>query len=373
MKYLLALLALAACGDNPSSSLPDGSLADAAVDAAPLPPRAVVVAGDFTAGHPGVLSALDVEARTMMTNVGPAMAVGNDPVVRVFDGKLYVINRTDNNVTILDALTLQLVEQLGTGAGSNPQDVAVLGSTLYVPALGGKGLVTLVRGSTAVTEIDLSADDPDGKPNCNSVYRVGSDLYVSCGLLDDTQQFLPPRGPGKVYVLDSASGAIKQTITLSTKNPIGLFEQVPATAVHGGELVIPTVDFATGEGCVERVVTGATAQAAGCLVTNAALGNFASRIELAGTMMWLIVPAQDYVHSDLRGFELAGESLWPDAINPTSQVIQDVAACADGAVVVADSTMSASGLRVYEGTTEKTTAPLPIGLRPQAQHGLVCY
>lgn len=374
MKKLVLLLALAACGDNHGTVAPaDGPDADAPGDAAPLPPRAFVVAGDFTAGHPGVLSVLDMTTRTMMPNAGPAMAVGNDPVLRRAGDQLLVVNRTDNNVTILDARTLQLVEQLGTGAGSNPQDVAVLGSKLFVPVLGGKGIVTLTRGSSQITEIDLSADDPDGKPNCASVFVAGNDVYVACGLLDDTQQFLPPRGPGKVYVLDAATGDIKHTITLTTKNPIGLFEQIPAGAAHGGELVISTVDFASGEGCVEGVTTGATPAGAGCLVTNADVGNFVGRMDIAGDLMWLVVPSADFVHSNLRGFDLSTDALWPDPVNPTTEVIQDVAACPGGFVVVADSTMSASGLRVYEGTEERTTAALPVGLRPQAQHGLVCF
>jgi hypothetical protein len=35
--------------------------------------------------------------------------------------------------------------------------------------------------------------------------------------------------------------------------------------------------------------------------------------------------------------------------------------------------MATNGLRVYEGTTEKTTAPIAIGLKPNSSHGLVCY
>jgi len=49
------------------------------------------------------------------------------------------------------------------------------------------------------------------------------------GLLDDTN-LLVPRGPGKVYVVDTATNAIKTPLTLSTNNPFGVFEQIPATA-----------------------------------------------------------------------------------------------------------------------------------------------
>lgn len=383
------LLLLAACGDN--FTRPDGAVH---VDAAPIdgvlvrPPRAIVVAGDFTAGHPGVLSSLDVDTRMMMMNVGPAMSVGNDPILRHAGNELLIVNRSDgNNVTIVDDTTLQLKEQLATGASSNPQDVAVLGNKLYVAAFGTKGVLELTRGTTTRTEIDLSADDPDGKPNCNSVFLVDGDLYVSCELLDDSMQFLPPRGPGKVYVVDPGTRAIKKTITMANKNPFGVFEQIPTTAPHPGDLVIPTVFFDDGSGCVERIATGANAASAGCIVTNAELGGFASRVafyapEFTGPitaiipsqLMFATVPASDFIHADLRVYDMTLGNLTPDAVNPTTQVIGDVAVCeATAHLIVSDTTASAAGLRVYSGLHEETNASLPIGLKPLSAHGIVCY
>ena len=67
-----------------------------------------------------------------------AGAALGDPVLRYIDGKVYVINRFgSNNVTILDGKTLcSSIEQISTGANSNPQDVAVVGNKLYVPRIG---------------------------------------------------------------------------------------------------------------------------------------------------------------------------------------------------------------------------------------------
>jgi hypothetical protein len=335
------------------------------------------VAGDFTAGNPGVLSTLDMGSHAVMTNVGPTMAVGDDPMLRHVGRELFIVNRADgNNVTILDDQTLALKEQLGTGASSNPQDVAVLGNKLYVATFGGTGVVVLTRGSTNTITLDLSVDDPDGKPNCNSVYLVGSDLYVSCELLDDSMPFLPPRGPGKVYVVDTATNAIKTTLTLGHDNPFGVFEQIPASAPHGGDLVIPTVLFADGTGCVERVTTGSAPTAAGCLLDNADLGGYASRlsfqIDSAGSITWVAVPAQ-FPHANLRGYDMILNLLWSGALNKSSETIGDLAACPNGDVVVADTTMNANGLRIYNYGAESTTAPIAVGLPPVSSHGLVCY
>jgi len=366
---------LAACGGN-------GGKTDAAVDASAGPPRAVFVAGDFKIGDPGILSTLDPVTRTVMTNVGPAMAVGDNPSLRHFGNELFIINSNDgNNITILDDQTLAFKEQLGTGTGTNPQDVAVLGQKLYVPTFKTKGVTVLTRGSTATAEIDLSADDPDGKPNCNSAYLVGTLLYVSCGLLDDANMFAAVR-LGKVYVIDTATDTVKPslTVTLSHKNPSSLFEQIPANAPHGGDLLISTSEnFTTAPGCIERIATGTTPSFGGCVVDNAKLGGYATRVdfEIANglAMVWSAVAIVPYTgQADLRGYDLMTSALWDAPINPPTEAVGEVVHCPSGQVVVVDSTKNASGLRVYEDAAEKTTAALPVGLAVvNSPHGLACY
>lgn len=368
----LLCLAVAACGDKTADVMPD---------APPGPPRAVVVGGDFEPGNPGALSTLDLTSRTVEMKVGPALAVGSDPILRHFNGELLIVNRNDgNNVTILDDQSLTLKQQLGTGAGSNPQDVAVVDNKLYVATFAGKGLVRLTRGAIEPEEIDLSADDPDGRPNCNSVYRVGAHLYVSCGLLDDAGQ-LAPRGPGKIYVLDAATGALKPslTLTLSTRNPFGLFTEVPQGAPNAGDLVIPTVLFAfgtpdDGAGCIERITPGSTPIARGCLVDNADIEGFASRIAFqvtpAVSFLWVMTP-REFPMSELRAYDMGTNTFWEGGVNPAAQQIGDVAMCPTGETVVTDRA-GAGGLRLYNGS-EITDAMLPVGFVPQSSHGLACY
>ncbi len=381
---------IAACGDNIE---PLGPPVDSGIDAAPARIRAVVVtpSNNFTPGQPGILSVLDLATSTVTIGAGPAMAVGSDPVLRKHGDELFIINRAENNITILDAADLHLVEQLGTGANTNPQDVAVVGDKLFVATFGNKGMIMLTRGSTATLELDLGADDPDGKPNCHSVFRVGNDLYVSCELLDDTNVNLPPRGMGKVYVVDPAMRMIKHTVTLANANPFGFLEQLPEHAPNAGDLVIPSVNFATGAGCVERIAVGANAASAGCMVTNAQLGNFASRVdfyapEFTGPVtgsaivipqvMFAVVPKPTFDGSNLRRLYLADDTLDTESVNPSTQSIVDVVVCPNnGGLVMSDApaspTAGAGGLRIY--APNDTSAPLPVGLKPASSHGLVCY
>jgi hypothetical protein len=375
-KTTLALLLLAACGDN-FKLAPDGGPPDAAGP----PPHAVVVAGDFTPGAPGVMSSLDLGTLTVNQRVAANGAVGDDPVIRKFGDELFVVNRADgNNVTILDAVTFAVKEQIATGAGSNPQDVAVVGDKLYVPAFGTAGVVVLTRGSNTPATISLASLDPDGKPNCISAYAVGTDVYVACELLDAN---FSPRGAGKIAVIDSASDTMRTMVTMANANPFGMFEQLPDDS--GGDLVIPTVpnfsDFATG--CVEKIKPGVTPMANGCLATNQDLEGYVSRIGFQhigpGTnVMWVVATFFDQVapfagHGNLQGYDLMTNCLWPEPVTPVDQVLVDIAVCPNDDVVVADQTMASNGLRVYNNTIERTTEPLAIGLKPASTHGLLCY
>lgn len=365
LKIAIACVLVAACGSSGSKKPgPDAPMG---------PSTAVVVAGDYTAGDPGILSAVNVDAQTVMKSVAPQGAVGDDPMLRHFGNELFVVNRADgNNVTILDAKTFALVEQLSTGAGSNPQDVAVRGNQLFVPVFAGKGVAVLTRGSQTIDTIDLSADDPDGKPDCVSAYLVGNSLYVACELLDDTNQNLPPRGPGKVYVIDPDTHQRTQTITMMNPNPLGIFVQLPS-----GDLAIPTVNFMDGSGCVEKITTGATPASGGCITTNMQLNGYASGLapQVAGSSMvlWHAVSASDFMHANLQGFDLGTKMLWPDPITPASELVEAVAVCPDYYTVITDGTMAASGVRIYNSATELTTSALDIGLRTQNANAIVCY
>ncbi len=369
---VLVLVLASACGDNLSGP-PDASPPDARGPEA----RAVIAAGNFMPGEAGVLSALTFDPPRVRTRVAPSGAVGSDPILRRSGRELLVVNRAEgNNITILDADTFAVREQLATGPGSNPQDVAMVADKLFVPAFGTAGVVVVTRGTGTRTTIDLSALDPDGEPNCVSAYAVGAEVYVACEVLDLAFQ---PRGPGQIAVIDAATEAVKTTFPLANENPFGVLEQLPP-GVLGGDLVIPTVpsftDFSTG--CVERIQTGAAPMANGCVVTNQALGGYAARVDVQlrfGTpLLWLIVSSFDTApRGNLQGYDLMTSMLWPMPISPPAQVLVDVAVCPNGAIVVADQTMAANGLRIYDGLTEQTTAPLPIGLRPGSSHGLVCY
>ena len=370
------LLAAAACGDNAAAppDAADSPRVDAAVD--PRAARSVIVSGDFAAA--GVLSTIDLPGLRVRPNRVDGVA-GTDPFLRQIDDRIYIVNRLGgDNVTILDARTLELIDQISTGAGSNPQDVAVVGNKLYLPALATAGVVVIDRGAgNARTTIAIDGIDPDDVPDCVSAYAVDTRVFVACGVLDGT---FTPRGDGVVAVIDTATDTVTRTFDLPDPNPTGLFARTPATSLYGGDLVIGLVpdyqNFATG--CLARVAVGPTPAANGCAATNSDLGGYANHVSVDpdGLLLWVAVDGFDasfHPFGKLRGIDFESGAIWEWSVSPDAQVIVDVAACPGGMVVVADRATGATGIRVYEGIEERTTTPLDIGMPPAFGNNIVCY
>lgn len=360
---LAGLVGLAACGDNaegPEEPPPP----------APAASRAIVVSGDF--GATGVISLIDVAAGTIRPNLVRG-AVGADPMIRRFGKELFVVNRfgpTGSSVTVFDAATLEVKHQLSTGTNSNPQDVAVIGDKLYLPATETKGVVALERNGVR-SVIDLSSLDPDGKPDCTSIYAVGETLVVTCGLLDS---FAPVRD-AKVVLYDTVTNQMT-SVALAARNPIGYLQPTPEESVYGGDLLVATADYGDHtKQCVVRIdpQTGANS----CAISNAELGGIANHYEADAKAGLLYVTPTHYegfsLVGALRTVDLATGKVAPQSWSPATQAISDLAVCPDGTIVGSDATFGESGVRLFATGAERTVAPLGIGLPPVPQNGIVCY
>ena len=115
-------------------------------------------------------------------------------------------------------------------------------------------------------------------------------------------------------MISTETDTITGTVTMQN-DPFGALELMPS-----GDLAIPTIDFATGDGCVEKITTAAPAASGGCIVTNAALGNYASRIDFQGSTMWLAVPSLDFNKAALRSYDLTTSTL-AAAASPAAEIV----------------------------------------------------
>ena len=371
-RFILPVLLLAACGgsdEHVGDDTPPGP--DAAVDPdggdEPVPSRVVAVAGDFVST--GILTTIDAPSLDVDTGAVAGVA-GSDPAIRRIGDELFVINRFGgDNITILEADTLALVDQIGTGAGSNPQDVAVVGNTLYVAALGADSLLVIDRAAPqTVGEIDLSTLDDDGFPDCVSAFAVGTRVFVACALLDNFAADVP----GKLVVIDTSDDSVEHAIDLPSRNPVGWFFE------DGAALYLATVpdyqDYT--EGCLVEVTTAAT-PAATCAITNDSVDGYVSKLAHAGDRVWGIRFAYDAEFNgsgDLVPVDLGGGTIGTP-LDAAGVLASDLVGC--GAHVhVADKATGAQGIRVYqiedEGLVELTTDALDIGLPPAFGNGLAC-
>jgi hypothetical protein len=381
----LASLLFAACNGGNDLVVPDA--APGTPDAGPNDPDAgpQTTAMVFAVGtdyfSAGISSTIAVPSLELTQNAVAGVA-STDPVVRQFGDRLYIINRYGfDNVTILDAGSLNLVAQISTGAGTNPWDVAVVGDRIYVAALNAGGLLVLDASRPdegVVGRVDLPALDlEDGNPNCSALAISGDRLYVACGLLDDNDPWLTPRGPGKVVSIALDDESVDGTVHLMNANPQGHMIATPAGGPLGGDLLVDTVNYGDlTANCLERISTGAHPASNGCLIDHADLGGIITgaawapddRLYLAITTGWDFEdyqPLGKVMIYDAGTGELADESMTPE-----SQRAFDLALCPTGHVALAD---AAGGVRVYDPSgAEMTEEVLDLGL-PPVSGGLVCF
>src|SRR5215470_4097512 len=281
-RHLASLLLLAACSDSSGAgSAPVFATGDTSF--------CVTLGADYK-NNVGSMAAVALPSRTVTSDLLHG-AVSGDPVLRAYGKKLYVINRTAGNITIVDTTNASdwtIEAQFSTGSTSNPQDVAVAGNKLYVATYSGPGVQVFDLTTKTMTKtIDLSSYDPDGSPNAQSVAVVGGLAYVTLDLLD-TATPPSPRGLGKVVVIDTSNDTVKTALDLNFSNPYGFF------APAGSTLLVPTLaDFSGVDGCVEQVKTGSSPAVMPCLVDNSAIGGTVSSIATGATTVYFAVSTFD--------------------------------------------------------------------------------
>ncbi|HUQ02726.1 MAG TPA: hypothetical protein VM261_09540 [Kofleriaceae bacterium] len=376
----LALVVLAAaCGEDenilPSTDAPVADI-DAAVDADTTPrPTAVVVTGDFSVT--GILTTVDVATGTPTRNALAGVA-GGEPWIRKVGDEYFIVNRAGgNNVTIVGGSPLRFIDQFGTGGGSNPQDVAVVGNKLYVPIFDGMGGLKVIDRTTRMVKTVTIAVDSDNVPNCISAYAVGDRVFVACDIFDGN---FTPRGAGKIAVINTADDTVASTFDLANANPFGRFVRSPEGSMFAGDLLIPTVPALTSytSGGLERVSVGATPAANGYAVQNSAIAGYVAATDISpdGASLWIAAFALNPNFSNnfgrLRPVDLASGTLGAE-VSATTQLISSVAACPGGYVVAGDITMGTSGVRIYKDGAEQTTAVIDVGRPVNAPNGIVCH
>lgn len=182
----------------------------------------------------GSYSVVGIDSAFIANQIDP---IHSDAVVRYLGGNdIFIINRLPrNSLQIVDRHNLHTVLEVGLPALSNPQDVELNDSLLYVAFYGTDKIGIYHQGEGAPKgEIDLSAyaDSSDKLPETSDLLFVGDTLYALTQNLDTKNGFVPLTA--HLLKIDITTRKVTQALELPYGNPAGMTYD-PAS----GKLYIP--------------------------------------------------------------------------------------------------------------------------------------
>lgn len=330
---------------------------------------ALVVTTDYQTGS---YSAVRLTDHKVVRNIE---VIHQDAVCR-FDpltGFLLIVARLGADaVDIVDPdQSWQVIGEYSVGAGSNPQDIAVVSAErAYVSRLQQPGLLVVhpLEGDP-IEEIDLSGyADADGLAEPSGIYHLDGKVYVLLLRLEN----LTSSGSSTMLVIDGESGTIEEALELSAPNPAGRLRFCEAL---GALVIVEAGEFGDhGDGCVE-VYDPATGDLSGPLVTEQALG---------GDLVDAVIVSAS------KGYAIVGETLGAEGntrvvtFDPGTGTKTDDLIVAEGfdhlaleltpdgaELWVPDRRLDRPGIRIFDVTTdtEITVEPIDVGLPPFA----ICF
>ncbi len=310
------------------------------------------------------------------TATGSLATIPGDAIGREYEGLLYVVGRGGSNVIqILDPSDgYALVREFSIGSGRNPQDIALIDESIaYVSCYDEAVLlkVDLDNGVVLETFSTASFADADGLPETAMMRFYDDQLFITCQLLDRGAWYAPT-GPGKILVFDITTEQwVDMDAAVAGVQPISLLGSNPNTDLvldlefgSDAKLLVGCVgNYGVTDGGIE-LVNLSTGLSEGFAVTEADLGGDLTRFARGETGLYAIVAdggfntAVKFIN-DADGF-----------VSLISQgsgfVFSDVAIMPDDLRFLADRTVEASGLRVFDAVsfTELTTNAINTGLAP---------
>ncbi len=324
---------------------------------------ATAIAPDFSRGG---FAAADIEDREPLFPAGLDTPATTDSVPRVAGGIVLVINRFGgDSITARDPKNdFEIIWECSTGAGSNPQDIAVVDANkAYVSLYGGADLLIVDPSPSAdcsdfeVDRIDLSSlADSDGVPEMTQMALVDGELYVA---LQELTNFVPS-GPGAIAVIDTDTDTILDSFALRAMNPFGAAKGL---LVRDGGLYISQIgNFGENDGGVERIDLE-SGNSDGLIVTEQTLGGDLNDFVLfSDRIAYAVIGLPDFT-TTLVQFDPSSGAL-RQTIIAAGASITDIEINDRGQLYVAD--RAAAGLRVFNASdgTEITTSAIATGLPP---------
>ncbi len=294
--------------------------------------------------------------------------IPGDAVGRWHEGLVYIVGRGGANlVQVYDPGTgFSLVREFSLGDGLNPQDIAFApDGSAYVSCYDSPVLLRIDPGTGEILDtFDTSAyADADGLPETGWMFLHEGLLYLTCQRLDRNNWYAPT-GPGLLLVFNLADRTWSPPVALAGADP---YTRIRTMTDAGGRtlLAVGCVGYyALLDGGIE-LVDPAAGQSEGYLLTEQELGGDVINFVFSGPQSLHVLLssssfATSIVHVDLGG----GGTTLVDASSGYTHA--DLAWDGDFQLYVADRTVGAAGIRVFDSLSdaELTDEPLATGLPP---------
>lgn len=334
--------------------------------------RAIVASAscDFTTGGIADISVPDLAV--VGHRIGATEA---DAVVRVIDGRVFVVNRFGgSSVQELDpSADLATRWRCSVGAGSNPHDFVLVGPTkAYVTRYDATSLAVVDPSVgpgcegfvTGAVDLSLYAD-ADGIPEMDQMVLVGERLFVSIQRLN-RDDFFRPSTSGALLVIDTNTDTVTDVVELEITNPFAetkglVYDERSARIWIGG----PGTLFSDLEdGGIESIDT-VTLESLGVILDGGDVGGDLLDFVIVGSRRAFAIVADDSFMASVVDVDLETGNVSAPLLS-SAQNVSDIELTADGNLWVVDRDCFDPGLRVFSigSGEEKTSEPIYPGLTP---------
>lgn len=322
---------------------------------------------------PGTASALSVHAPWDAKE--DIVTVGSDPVVRNAFGHVYVVNRFgSDDVMVIDPRSASTSHAFSLGAGSNPQDIALITpDDAFVTRFNSRWLYRVNPMTGVVTDsVDLGGfADADGLPEMVMMTVDGDRVFVQLQRLNQ-DGFFEPVPPSYLAVIDVTTGRLVDTdasregvqaIELTGLNP-GQKMTVDADARR---LYVSTIgSFGALDAGIEVIDLDALSSL-GFVSTEAQLGGDVGGFAIVNDDVGVAYASNDFFFTTaLVRFDMNTGALM-DSLFVTPSFVSSLAYHAETSqLFMTDRDANAPGLRVFDplAGVEITTEPIDAGTAP---------
>jgi hypothetical protein len=343
---------------------------DTAADLPPITNVAFVVTTDFDTGS---YSVVDVASRRAFNDINRG-GIHSDAIARLFNGRVYVVNRFGaDNIQIIDpqqGYSTPLGAQLSVGNGLNPQDIAFVDTEkAYVSRLGSTALLIINPTTlTTIGELDLRSltkpEDQDGLPEVASMLMHRGVLYVVLQHIDFTTPFPSAKvARGEVVVIDPATDTVITVLQLNGTNP---FSALQFSAALNRILVSSVGELLVNDGGIEAIDPAINTVDAAFVVDEATMGGDITHFQIvSATKGYAIVADANFANALVSFNPTTGERL-ATLVGPLDVFMPHFAINSRHELYLAIADSTTPGLRIFDtvSDTERTTTPLNVGLLP---------